>query len=402
MELQDARSAFPGLEEKTFLDAACVSLVPEPAAVAVKNFVDMAVYCHAPDASLHHIQMDSMRASAIEQASRLLNAKVEHIALVESTTHGLNIAANTIPVREGDNVVLVSTDFLQVAIPWVMKRQELGIELRVVESEPGGSIPVERLIAAMDDHTRAVCLSSVQWCTGNRLDMPTVGAVCEARGIWLVVDAVQEIGALQVDVRGRYADFLIAGGHKWLNAPFGCGLMVLSDRALAELRPPAFGYLGLEEPEGGWGEYFRTPDSHPVRDYRFPQVAKSFEISGTSNYPGAIGLAESLRLVNDVGICTAESQVRKLSELLRAELLRLGAQVVSCAEPCSRSGITVFTCFDSPDQDRALLEHVLRDQVYISQRYTARTGGLRVSTHYYNNEEDIHRLIFSLERALRG
>lgn len=402
VDLPTARAAFPGLEGKTFLDAACVSLVPMPAAQAIDRFLDMTMHCYAEDASLHHIQMDEMRCRALAEASRLLHADVDRIALVESTTHGLNIAANAIPVMEGDNVVLVGTDFLQVAIPWVMKRDRLGIELRVVEADAQGAIAAERIVSALDDRTRAVCLSSVQWCTGNRLDMATLGEVCKARGIWLVVDAIQEVGALEVDTRERYADFLIAGGHKWLNAPFGCGLMVLSDRVVDELQPSAFGYLALEEPEAGWGEYFRTPETHPVSDYRFPPVAKSFEIAGTSNYPGAIGLAESLKLVNDLGIRVSETQVHRLTELLRAELRRLGAHIVSCDEPCRRSAITVFRVFEGPDQDKALLQHILADNVYISQRYTAHTGGLRVSTHYYNNEEDIGQLVWSLRAALNA
>src|SRR5436853_6705406 len=85
----------------------------------------------------------------------------------------------------------------------------------------------------------------------------------------------------------QYADFLIAGGHKWLNSPFGCSINFLSDRVLAELAPNSYGYLALSEPTGGWGEYFRTPEITPFREYTFPRVAKTFEIAGTSNYPGA-------------------------------------------------------------------------------------------------------------------
>ena len=89
----------------------------------------------------------------------------------------------------------------------------------------------------MDRRTKVVCVSSVQWCSGYRLDMKGLGELCRSRGVWLVVDAIQEMGALEIDLGRQYADFLTAGGHKWLNAPHGCGVMYVSERVLKELEP---------------------------------------------------------------------------------------------------------------------------------------------------------------------
>lgn len=398
MNPNEARREFPGLLDKVFLDAACVSLTPARARSAIASFLDMAVACHGPDASAHHIEMDQMRGEPIRQAARLLSAAPAHIALVESTTHGLNIAANAIPLERGDNVLIADTEFLQVAIPWERKRETLGIEVRPVHSREG-ALDVADFEAAMDGRTRAVCVSSVQWCTGNRLDMRALGELCRARGVWLVVDAIQEIGAMALDVRERYADFLIAGGHKWLNAPFGCGIMVLSERVLRELEPGSYGYLAMAEPEGGWGEYFRTPSITPYRRFAFERSAKKFEIAGTANYPGAVGLGASLALINEVGIEAVERQVRRLGGLLQDELAKTRATLVSARDPAARSGITVFRYQASPREDRALVEEILRQKVYISIRYTSNVGGIRISTHFYNDEEDVLRLVHTLKRC---
>ncbi len=399
MTLEEARGCFAGLQNKVFLDAACVSLIPRQAHQAVTRFLDMALLCDAEDASLHHIAMDRMRTAAVHQAAKLLHTRPQNIALVESTTHALNIAANAIPLHKGENVLIADTEFLQVAIPWARKQASAGIEIKPVRSHDGGVLTPEDFEAAMDTRTKVVCVSSVQWCSGYRIDIRRLGEICRSRGIWLVVDAIQEMGAMEIDLSAQFADFVAAGGHKWLNAPFGCGVLFIADRALQALEPASYGYLALEEPSGGWAEYFRTPEISPYRDYRFPATARKFEIAGTSNYPGAIGLGKSLELINQVGIGTIEAHIRRLTDLLHDELARAGARVVTPREPQARSGITVFRYYDSASEDQALLDRLLREKIYLAIRYTSGVGGIRVSTHFYNNHEDIDRMVAALKRC---
>jgi cysteine desulfurase / selenocysteine lyase len=398
MTPEEARQSFPGLEDKVYLDAAAMSLMPVEARDAVQSLLDLAVGGDAEDGSYLHIAMDLLRRRPIAEAARLLNTEKENVALVESTTHGLNIAAAALPLRPGDNVLVADTEFLQVAIPWATLPESAGVEMRPVATHDEGVLTPEAFEAAMDDLTRAVCVSSVQWCSGYRVDIAGISELCRARDIWLVVDAIQEMGVLEIDLSTQYADFLMAGGHKWLNAPFGCGVLFVGDRALEELRPPAFGYLALEAPPAGWGEYFRTPDITPFRPYDFRRTAKRFEIAGTSNYPGAAALGASLALLNEVGIAQAEAQVRRLTELLHEELNALGARVVSKRDPAHRSGITIFRMHDDPAEDLRVLNAVLAERILFSIRYTAGVGGLRASTHYYNSEDDVLRLCEALRR----
>ena len=398
MDLTEARQSFPGLADKVFLDAAAVSLTPVQARAGIEEFLDLAVSGDAGDASRLHLAMDDMRGEAIEEAARLLNTRVENIALIESTSHGLNIAANAIPLNGGDNVLIADTEYLQVAIPWSKKGESIGLEIKPVRSHDEGVLTADDFAGAMDSRTQAVCVSSVQWCSGYRMDMKPLAEICRDKGIWLVVDAIQEMGALEIDLASQYADFVIAGGHKWLNAPFGCGVMFVSDHALAELEPVSHGYLALEPPDGGWGAYFQTPDITPYRDYVFPRTAKKFEIAGTSNYPGAVGFGKSLKLVNTVGIGNAERHIRKLTDLLHDELDKVGARIVTKRDPQHRSGITIFRCYEDRARDLALLDRLLDDRILVSIRYTSNIGGLRVSTHYYNSEDDIMKLIDAIRR----
>ena len=392
----ETRACFPGLRDKAFLDAACISLAPVQAREVIRSFLELAVECPSRDASEHHIAMDLLRKPAVQEAARLLNTTRDHIALVESTSHGLALAALAIPLAPGDNVLVADTEFVEVGLPWARRP---GVTLRAVRSGERGALRPDDFEAAVDARTRVVCVSSVQWSTGYRVEVAALARLCRARGLWLVVDAIQEMGALRIDLAQAAPDFVVAGGHKWLNAPFGCGILYVGDRALRELEPPASGYLALPRPHAGWKAYFEDPASTPYRDYTVRRAPVSYETSGTANYPGWAGLAASLALVNQVGIEAAERRVLELAERAAEELTRAGARIVSHRDPSVRSGITTFTCYADAAQDRALAERLIAERVYVAVRYTSGVGGIRVSTHYFNDEEDLLRLGAALRRC---
>jgi cysteine desulfurase / selenocysteine lyase len=400
MKLSEIKQQFPGLRGKTFLDAACVSLAPVASREAIDRFLDEAVMCHSRDSTSHHVALDAARSTAVREGARLLEADADEIALVESTTHGLNILAAALPFEPDDNVVIADIEFLQVAIPW-LKLAERGdiAEVRLARNT-GGALPVEAFAELVDRRTRAVVVSSVQWTNGCRVDLQGVSDLCCGHDALLIVDAIQQLGAVRLSARETAADVIVAGGHKWLNAPFGCGLMYIRRSALPRLRMSSWGYMGLGVPEGGWGHYFATPEATPIRSYDFPPTAKSFEINGTSNYPGAIGLGASLRLINELGIDAIERHVLALAGRLHAGLSRLGVRVVTRPEPERRSGITTFEVSDNRDENEAFLRGLLDERVYVAMRYTSKVGGIRVSTHFYNDDDDVDRLLAVSARLL--
>lgn len=383
------RAQFPGLADRVFLDAACVSLLPRGAGEAVKRFSDELMQPSARDATAHHIWMDEQKAAAAPQVAALLGVDVRRIALVESTSHGLNIAAQSIPWAPDDEVLMCNLEFLQVAIPFVKLAAARGVR-PVFLPHRDGVVDAAAFAAAVTPRTRAIVVSSTQWSNGYRVDLAALAEICRRSGAWLVVDAIQQAGAVPVETDG--VDFLIAGGHKWLNAPMGTGFMCLSERALDTLEPASWGYLTLETPTGGWGNYFTTPDITPDRRYEFVRTAQRFEIGGTANYPGAIALAKSLELVNSVGIQRAAERVWELGERLTEGLRKLDVRLETPFGREHRAGIVSFTC-GAREQDSACLAYLLTRNVCVAQRYTSHTGGVRVSIHYFNNADDIDQLL---------
>lgn len=392
-----ARQHFPGLHDKVFLDAACVSLAPRPAVEAVEKFLDVAMICPRESSTAHHICMDEMRAAARPAIARLINAHDDEIALVESTSHGLSLAANAIPLQSGDRVLISDLEFMEVAIPWHQKKKD-GIDIDVIPNRCGEVI-IDDFASRVTPRTRVIAISSVQWSNGYRCDLAALSRLCRDRNLWLVVDAIQQLGAVPLDVRATPMDMLVCGGHKWLNAPFGCGFLYISRDALPKLNPPLAGYLSVEDPEGGWGNYFQTPSISPVMDYAYVPTARRFEPGGTANYPGAIGLAASLNLLHSLGQDNTAAHIRSLTDQLLAGLDRLRIEVVTPRDANRRSGIVTFSA-GSAEKNVTLMNRLLQKKILVSVRYTSNVGGIRVSCHYYNSSEDLDRLLTELETLL--
>lgn len=397
MNLAAARSHFPGLLGKVFLDAACVSLAPRPAVEAIEKFLDLSMICPHESATAQHIAMDEMRAAARPAVARLINAHEDEIALVESTSHGLSLAAQAIPLEAGDRVLISDLEFMEVAIPWVQKQRH-GIEVNVVPNCQG-EVRVQDFAGRLTPRTRVIAVSSVQWSNGYRVDLAALSRLCRGRGVWLVVDAIQQLGAVPLDVRQTPVDILACGGHKWLNAPFGCGLLYINREKLAQLRLPMTGYLSVKDPPGGWGAYFQNPATTPLNEYEFVRSVRRYETGGTANYPGAIGLAAALKLIHELGQQGISDHIYGLTEQLMAGLDSLPVTVVTPRRRENRSGIVTFSV-GSAGANVKLMNRLLEKKILVSVRYTSNVGGVRVSCHFFNSSEDIEALLSALRKLL--
>jgi len=388
---------FPQLDgDMTFLDAACVSFAPRRTIEAIKNFAEFTGRNDEANSSAHHIAMDSLRHKAYVEAVKLLNADPEEIAVVESTSHGLNIAATSLPLNDGDNVLTTNLEFIQVALPWCVMRRTKDIEVRVVRAEDN-RFTVEDFKKMADKNTKLIVISSVEWCNGWRMDLKSIGDFCKENNIYLVVDGVQEVGALNVDVKSFHVDIMTAGGHKWLNSPYGAGILYINKELLPNIEPVFWGYLNSSVPEGGWGAYWENPTAPSTADWQFVPTARRFEIGGTSNYAGAIALGETLGLVNEIGIDNIQNKIYEVTDYCMEGIKKVGGTLITHEDKEHRSGIVIFRLYDDLEKDRQVLRRLHAQRIFIAQRFTDNVGGFRVSCHYFNNQKDFDNLFKAIE-----
>jgi selenocysteine lyase/cysteine desulfurase len=393
MSTANLRPAFPGVGRRTFLDSASIGLVSTAARDAIAAFLARAE--HDPQGAHHGDAFARARAAA----AALIGATPETIALIPSTSLALNIAADAIPLAAGDNVVTTDLEFMSVVVPWVEKARVAGAEIRVARHRDGRIAP-DDVIALMDGRTRAVTLSAVQWTNGFRMDVAPIGRACRDRDVPFVLDAIQQIGVVPFDAVESGADFVACGGHKWLCSPAATGFAYVS-RRFAERFRPSLSYVPTSRPPlASWQASWTDPAYDPIRTYELKPAAARFEQGVHHGGLGATGLAASLALLLDAGPAAVWDRARSLADRVAGGVAALGLAVVSPLEPAARSGITVFATGRGPAGDLAVKEGLAAAGVDVNVRYTSGVGGVRVSTHAYNDEDDVDRFLDALRPLL--
>ena len=317
-----------------------------------------------------------------DQVAALIGAaSAADIAFLKNTTEGISTVAWGLDWKAGDNLVLPREEFPSNWLPW-LAQQERGVAVREIDirSAPDAE---QALLAAMDDRTRLLAVSSVQWNDGFRLDLETLGKACHERKVLFFVDAIQHLGALRIDVQACHISFLAADAHKWLLAPEGIAIFYSSEQA----RPL------LKLHQVGW-HMFDYPWAFDRQDWTPSDSARRFE-AGSPNSIGQAALSGSVQLLLDYGMEAVEQRVLANSRRLICGLqAQPGIEVVSRAEPRRLSGIVSF----KPRQGSARrLHHALAAH---GMACAIRNGAIRLSPHFYQDEADMDQALALIAQSL--
>ena len=256
--------------------------------------------------------------------------------------------------------------------PW-MNLASHGVALRQVASRDG-RIWIEDLAAAVDERTRLLSISHVEFATGFRNDLDALAELCRERGIAFFVDAIQGLGPFVIDVKGTPIDFLAADGHKWLLGPEGAGILFIRREWLERLRATGVGWHSVV------GSYNSLEN-----DFVLKPSAGRFE-GGSFNMAGLLALGASLSLFLEVGPRVVSNRILDRAGVLRTWPWLAGGVCSARAggpinRPSSWSRNRASTRREPPSSSRQ------RGVVA-----SCRRGRLRFSPHLYNDEEDMDRL----------
>lgn len=313
------------------------------------------------------------------QVALLINAGADEIAFIKNTSEGISFVANGLNWQNGDNVVITNVEFPANVYPWQALRPR-GVQVRMVFEEDG-RIPLERVMEAIDNRTRVVSISSVQFASGFRTDLATLGEYCQSKGVFLCVDAIQSLGAFPIDVKAMKIDFLAADGHKWLCAPEGAGLFYVHKEIQGYLQPTTIGWLSMKD-AFDFGKY----------QFEFQDSARRYE-SGSHNLPGVLALGAAVELVLELGIEQISTRLVQLTDRLTAGLREKGYRVISSRVPAEASGIVAFIS-DLHDHEQ-LQQHLEKEHRIV---IAVRCGRLRASPYVYNTEQEIDQLLETLPK----
>lgn len=369
MDIEAIRAEFPITRNHNFQNHAAVAPLSRRAADAAREYLDHAVN-HGYIGGEFFKRVDRIRA----QAARLIGAKPDEVTFSKNTSDGISMVANGLSWNTGDNVVITNAEFPANVYAWQALRSR-GVEVRMVLEEDG-RIPLERVIESIDSRTRIVSISSVQYASGFRTDLATLGEHCAAKGVFLCVDAIQSLGAFPIDVEAMNIDFLAADAHKWLCGPEGVGIFYVSKQVQGHLRPTNIGWLSMENPFA-FGKY----------QFEFADSAKRYD-NGSYNLAGIFALGGALSLIAEVGLEAISKRLIALTDRLVDGVRGKGYRIVSSRLPSEASGIVAFR---SDGDDLEALQRHLENEHHIV--IAVRLGRLRASPHFYNTEAEIDQLV---------
>ena len=392
-----ARTWFPGLGEGVYLDTANFGLLASPVVDSISEQTRELTRLPKDGADHRWFALEAESQSARRAVGKLIGVDATRVALVESTSHGLQIAASSLPLSAGDEVLIAGWDFVGLALVWRSLIAQKGITVRTLDLGQA-SDPAASLISGLRPETRVVCTSSVSENHGFRLDLAKLGEACQTNRCWLILDVMQEAGVRQLELERTAVDFASAGGHKWLGCPFGTGFLYVGNNRFNELITPNLGYLGIDEPRGGWADYLSSPLAGPLDELRPKRQARAFEIGGTPNFIGRLALATSVGLMNQIGIKAIERHVLSVTGFLWDALSDLGMKMVTPRADESRAGIVTFS-LGRPEQDRDMAKALAASGVHVSCRYRQSIGGVRTSVHFYNSRQDIEDFLTALAQS---
>lgn len=366
---ENIRKMFPATEKYAYLNSAAVSTMPTVTVEAVCSQLRDA----SENGTLNYAEWVATKERARKLTAEMLNVRAEQIAFMRNTSDGFSSVANGLKWNDGDNIVTFEREFPANFYAWRRIRDKFGVELRLAK-EKNGRIDLDEFISLIDANTRIVSISFVQFSSGFRADLERISEAARKHDALFAVDIIQGFGALPLDL--SLADIACGASHKWLCSPEGCGIIYLSDKAREIIEPTLVGWISVE-----------TPWDFDDYEQNFKPTALAWE-SGTSSASLFYGLEQSLKLLNETGAENIANHLENLTDFLCESLAGKNYDIISSREKGEKSQIVCIK------HRGGLTSTQITKQLEAESVIVAPRGDrLRIAPHFFNNQEDIERLL---------
>ncbi|GIK64166.1 MAG: aminotransferase V [Chloroflexota bacterium] len=378
------RDEFPLTEVVTYLNHAGISPLPERSRRATQYTIDHMAHNASKFFGTDGIPM-------LERFHHELKAYInaEHasdICPVQSNSLAFNLVAGAIDWRRGDNIIFCDVEFPANAYPW-MALERQGVTCKIIPPQHG-TLTVEALDAVVDQNTRLVAVSSLQFFTGARADLVALGAYCRERDILFSVDAIQSVGHIPIDVQAMNIDILACGGQKSLLALTGIGFLYIRPEVAEQMQPS---FVGANNVEGWehWLKYDMTPRQGALRF-----------MTGTFNVPGIFTVVSSLSLINELGVHHIDAYTTQLAGHFMDELDARGYEILTPRDPALHGPIVTFKAAETSEETDRIVKYLADHEIPTVKHLDAEGHPfLRLSLHCYNNQQDSARFFEYLSSA---
>ena len=319
--------------------------------------------------------------NAHKKVGEFFNVPSEDIAMTRNTTEGINIAAKSIPLKKGDEVIMTTHEHVGGAAAWLVLEQEIGIKVKLWDVPLSGEGLIEDLTTHISPATRVIAVSHVLCTTGMRLPIEEIAQLCREKKIYSVIDGAQAVGMIPVNLNNIKADFYACAAHKWLFGPKGVGMLYVNPNIMKELHPVFV------------GAYSDRSYNLNKKEFVLRQVAER-NTYGTRNVSLMVGLETALAWNVQKGIdlinSNATEQIRYFKSLIPLNNFEL-------LEPNEEFRSSILT-LRSIRKDNKTLVHDLHSQYNIRTRYIYENNldAVRISFAIFNTKQQIDQLALAI------
>lgn len=377
VDFEAIRKLFPITESFAYFLANSKSPLPKPVMDAAHEMIDSLGNFGAVPLVLAKPLIDETRA----KVAQLIGCDTDEIAFNRNTAEGVLWLAHSMPWKEGDEVLLTRHDYPSLVYPF-QAQQHYGVKVVLVEQENRRITP-EAIKSGITDRTRVVAVSWPQYDTGQRCDLKAISKICHERDIVFLVDPIQCLGSIRLNVREMGIDCLSAGTQKGLLGLPGFGIFYCRKSLLEKLRPVHLGWGGVEK-----GDEVESDNSS--YDAELVPGASRYE-EGCKSLVGIAALNAGLGLIEEIGIDNIERRLKEITDYLCDQAEAKGCEITSPRQGDEWSGIVLIQL---PKQDPYKLKGELQDHGILAY---AMRDCLIVGLNFYNNEEDVDRLMAHIE-----
>lgn len=365
------RALFPVTNKYTYLNSAAVSPLPSVSVEAVsRQLRDV-----SENGTVNFAEWVQTKERCRKLIAEMLNVREEQIAFMRNTSDGFSSVANGLDWAEGDNIVTFEHEFPSNFYAWRRIRDEFGVDLRLCK-ETGGRIGADEFISLIDENTKLVSISAVQFSNGFRADLEKIGRAAREVDALFAVDIIQAFGAVPFNLEKQFIDIACGASHKWLFSPEGCGILYLNERARKRVKPTLVGWISVE-----------TPWDFTNYEQNWKQGALAWE-SGTGGSALFYGLEQSLKILHEQGAENIQKYLEELTDYLCEKLSEKDYEIVSSRKPGEKSQI-VSVMPKNGAEAKDVAADLEKEKIVVSPRGKY----LRIAPHIFNNRADIDQLI---------
>lgn len=316
--------------------------------------------------------------------AQLVGGDAGGVAIIPSVSYGMAVATANVPLKAGQNVVVLEEQFPSNVYPWreLAKRAEAEV---VTVPRPSGHDWTSAVLERVDERTAVVAVPNCHWTDGSVLDLVRTGERAREVGAALVVDATQSLGAYPLDVSEVRPDFLVSAAYKWLLGPYSLGFLYVGE-----------GYREGVPIEHNWISREGSEDFARLVEYTdaYGPGARRYDVGERSNFVLLPMAIEALRQILAWGVENIAVSLRELTARIEKEAEKLGVETV----PASMRAGHMIGLGLGPEAPKDLAARLAEENVFVS----VRGRNLRVSPHLYNTERDVDRFFDSLVRHVRA